>query len=105
MLLNSMDAKKCKVCRRTAVQREHMAYITTTSEGDYNAQWENVGIPDDLRAPSRTRSGPADPLHGELFRLLQRPCDLLSTLEFPAQDFYPYECNPKAECCSALMVN
>jgi hypothetical protein len=25
-----------------------MAYITTTREGDYIAQWENVGIPDDF---------------------------------------------------------
>jgi len=63
---------------------------------------KNVGIPDNLKAPSRTRSGPADPLPGELFRLLQRPCDLLSTLEFPAQDFYQYECNPKAELLLSL---
>src|SRR6266487_6725977 len=51
-----------------------MAYITTTSEGDYNAQWENVGIPDDFNG--------SKPHHDrELFRLLQRPCGLLTALK------------------------
>ena len=44
------------------------------------------------------------PLPGELVRLLQRPRDLLSSLEFPAQDFYP-DGIPKQSDCSALMVN
>jgi len=51
-----------------------MAYITTTSERDYNAQWENVGIPDDFNG--------SKPHHDrELFRLLQRPCGLLTALK------------------------
>ena len=36
-------------------RRVHMAYITTMSEGDYNAQWANVGIPDDFNGSDPPR--------------------------------------------------
>ena len=43
--------EKCKVFRRTAQQREPVAYITATSEGDYNARWKMYGFQTISTAP------------------------------------------------------
>jgi hypothetical protein len=53
------NCENCQASRRRPRRGEHTACIITTSEGDYNAQWENVGIPDDFNGsqPHMIRGG------------------------------------------------
>src|SRR6266581_4068665 len=95
--------ENCKARRRTAAPtRGSSIHNDHNQSGLQRINLKTFGFPDDSVAYMAIGNGckphtaHGGEFSGELFRLLQSLPRRLSSLEFPAQDSYPCERNPKA---------